>query len=197
MSDQYYYARGTTPFGPFSATRLRELAEAGDLLLTDSVWKQGAQRRVPASRVKNLFAGGQAPSPPAAPGGAAPVTAALPPFPEGALPGTAAVGAQGPGATAGPAPGAPSDPPAGEGPAKAPPRRAPQQPARKKHVAGIRGAVLLGQDGVDVQFRKKCGQCGYEDACRSRAAIRIGSQRIPFFCPKCRKTRAVEFTGTS
>jgi hypothetical protein len=68
-------------------------------------------------------------------------------------------------------------------------------PTRKKRVVSIKGAVLMGQDGAEVKFRKKCGVCGHEDTTRSTAAIRTGATRVPFFCPRCKRTRAVEIIG--
>jgi hypothetical protein len=73
--------------------------------------------------------------------------------------------------------------------------RRPEPPARPKRVVSVKGAVLTGQDGVKVQFRKKCGTCGHEDNCRSSSIIRLGAFRVPFFCPKCRKARSAEFTA--
>jgi hypothetical protein len=100
----------------------------------------------------------------------------------------------------------PAQPPEASSPeevAPPPPRRAaldvtgrrPEPPARPKRVVSVKGAVLMGQDGVKVQFRKKCGTCGHEDNCRSSSIIRQGAFRVPFFCPKCRKARSAEFTA--
>jgi hypothetical protein len=62
-------------------------------------------------------------------------------------------------------------------------------------VVSIKGAVLMGQDGAEVKFRKKCAVCGHEDTTRSTAAIRTGAMRAPFFCPTCKQMRAVEIVG--
>ena len=56
---------------------------------------------------------------------------------------------------------------------------------------------LISQDGVSVQFRKKCFQCGHEDACRSSMLIGNGTSRASFYCKKCRKNRDVEIRGMS
>src|SRR5437762_552335 len=55
MADQWYYARGGDKLGPFSARQLKDLADGGRILPTDTVWKQGIERGVSAARVKNLF----------------------------------------------------------------------------------------------------------------------------------------------
>jgi hypothetical protein len=66
---------------------------------------------------------------------------------------------------------------------------------RQKRVVAIKGATLVGQDGTKVLFRKKCLTCGFEEPARSSAFIKIGTSRVPFFCPKCRRGRAVEITA--
>jgi hypothetical protein len=156
---------------------MRGLAAAGRIRPTDPVWRAGTRERVLAARVKNLFA---APPPAAQPAGT-PAThrAAAPPEPAQALPAATT-------ALDHPAPGRLVLDVA---------RRGPEPAARQKRVVGIKGAILMGQDGVKVQFRKKCGTCGYEEGCRSSAVIRVGPSRVPFFCPKCRRARTVEFTG--
>jgi hypothetical protein len=55
MADQWYYATGERRFGPFSARQLRALAASGKILPTDTIWKAGIEKGVPASKVKNLF----------------------------------------------------------------------------------------------------------------------------------------------
>jgi hypothetical protein len=63
MADHYFFAHGGTERGPYSAAQLRGLAGSGGILPTDPVWKEGTSQRVPASRLKNLFAAGAAPVP--------------------------------------------------------------------------------------------------------------------------------------
>jgi hypothetical protein len=72
MVEHYYFSQGGKEFGPFSAAELRKLAAAGRIQPADSVWREGTEQRVPAARVKNLFA---APPPPTRPPG----TSATPP----------------------------------------------------------------------------------------------------------------------
>jgi hypothetical protein len=69
-----------------------------------------------------------------------------------------------------------------------------QAPGRARAMAG-KGAVIVGQDGTNVQYKKKCTVCGYEDNCRSRMPIKNGVTKVGFFCPKCRKLRDVEIQG--
>ncbi len=72
---------------------------------------------------------------------------------------------------------------------------APAPKPRPNRVVSIRGGVLAGQDGEKVQFRKQCEKCGHIEAARTTTAIRVGTFRVPFFCPKCRRGRTVELTG--
>lgn len=54
---RYFYARGESQRGPFSAAQMRGLAAAGHIRPTDLVWKEkGSSRRVQASKVRTLFA---------------------------------------------------------------------------------------------------------------------------------------------
>ena len=55
MLEQYYVARNNKRVGPFSAAQLRQLAADGRLRPTDTVWKEGMDRPVPAAKVKSLF----------------------------------------------------------------------------------------------------------------------------------------------
>jgi GYF domain 2 len=55
MAIQWYYGRGTDITGPFSGPELAHLANSGTVLPTDTVWQEGVEMGVLATRVKNLF----------------------------------------------------------------------------------------------------------------------------------------------
>jgi hypothetical protein len=65
----------------------------------------------------------------------------------------------------------------------------------RRAVAG-KGALIVGQDGTTVKYRKKCTTCGHEDSSYQSLPITRGMTRVTFFCPKCRKTCAVEIQVT-
>jgi hypothetical protein len=203
MADQWYYAAGEDRQGPFSAQQLRQLAVAGSIRPTDTVWKEGVAQGVPAAKVKNLFP--PAPTPPPQASAAAP---------EAAAPAAASVEVAEDVPT-GPAAEAPADPPA-ESPAETPaapaaesiepenapetappPQGVPRRQDQKNKAMAIRGAVIVSQDGTSVYFRKKCTRCGQEDNCRSRMLIRPGMTRQSYFCRKCRKVSPIEILGTA
>lgn len=70
---EWYYLRNDRQVGPVSGQRLRQLAESGELLPADQVWKEGMEEWLPASRISGLFpASAPAPPPPPPPGEAAP-----------------------------------------------------------------------------------------------------------------------------
>lgn len=54
MSNEYFYARGEEQFGPVSSQQLRQLANTGQLLPTDLIWKEGMADWVPAERIRAL-----------------------------------------------------------------------------------------------------------------------------------------------
>jgi hypothetical protein len=219
MTDQWFYSDGETRKGPFSASQLQELAANGTILRTNTVWKEGIERGVPASKVKGLFSLAQASVQPvpalsalataplasetAVPGAASEDPAAAsspmaqsaevspPPTPDSAAPALGEVQAvQSP--SSGHAPQEPKES-APEQPKPTPPA----QTARKGRAVGARGAIIVSQDGFRVSFRKKCVQCGHEDASKSGMPIRNGTTRVSFFCPKCRKLRPVEIQCTT
>jgi len=65
----------------------------------------------------------------------------------------------------------------------------------RRAVAG-KGALIVGQDGTTVKYRKKCTTCGHEDSSYQSLPLTRGMTRVSFFCPKCRKTCAVEIHVT-
>jgi hypothetical protein len=223
MAELYYVARGNKKVGPFSAMNLRAFAAHGRLLPTDTVWKEGMATAVQAAKVKNLFPSLCAPAPsPEARSAGADGTPSLLPLSNNPPPLTPDVAAPSSPSTAqsevAPTP-ANVDPPlmplethlaapdssavlgATEEAApslvvpeeKPPPR--PPEPTRKRRAVGIKGAIVMGQDGYYVQYRKQCFKCGFEDACRSTMLIGNGVTRATFFCVKCRKMREVLIQG--
>jgi hypothetical protein len=185
MTDQWHYSHGQQEFGPFSATRMKDLAATGQVLFTDAVWKEGSETRVLAAKVKGLF---QRPSPrthvqlipvetpeePVAP--AVPVRAR-----------SVQVDALAPLDSLRSA--------RGDGVSPAPERRAPPEPIQKLRVVALRGAVIVSQDGRVACYKKKCINCGHEDPNRTTMQIRRGINRVSFFCPECRKQRTAEIQG--
>jgi ribosomal protein S14 len=73
MADEWYYWHDAGILGPFTASRLADLAAAGRILPTDTVWRPGDEGGVPASTVDHLF-----PEPPAAASTSEPATPAEP-----------------------------------------------------------------------------------------------------------------------
>jgi hypothetical protein len=182
VADFWYYSHDHAKIGPCSGRRMKELAAAGGILPTDVVWKQGVEKGVAASKVKYLFA----PPPAVAP------SAAIVEVPEVLPPTEAPVPAPPPVAVElKPEPVAEQIPePA------APPASGWHGETRKGRATAGRGAVLVGQDGVTVKFRKKCTTCGHLDSSWNTIPIRNGVMRAGFYCTKCRKHRDVEVHGS-
>ncbi len=183
MVDQWFYGREENKLGPFSSRELRDLATAGTIRPTDTVWKAGIEKGVAADRVKNLFAPTPADAvppavePPSEPSAAPPPSAAAPSPPIEAYENAAS-----------------EPPPPHVGKIPMPPGRL-LEPARKARATAGRGAVIVSQDGHAVQFRKKCIGCGHVDASKNRMIIRNGTTRFSYYCPKCRKLQPVEIGG--
>jgi hypothetical protein len=55
MADVWYYAHDGNRSGPFSGQQLKGLADASHILPTDTVWKEGTAKGVPAGKVRYLF----------------------------------------------------------------------------------------------------------------------------------------------
>lgn len=178
MAGLWYYAHDDNRLGPFSGRQLKDLADSGQLLPTDMVWKAGIEQGVAASRVRNLYLA----APDKVPGN----TVAIP---EVAAPLEAA-----------PAPAAPAvlppstEQPEGKAPEPARPEPHQHRAKRGRAVAG-KGVLIVGQDGTSVKFKKKCTVCAHEDATRNTLKITSGMTRLNYYCPKCRKRRDVEIQG--
>jgi hypothetical protein len=170
MADRYFFTHAEAQQGPYSADEMRNLALAGKILPTDSVWQEGMKQRFPASVVQNLF------DDHVAPGDTDDNLAAKESNEMLAVEELPAA-------------------PVASHLAEKPPR--PPEKERPKRVVSIKGGILCSQDGKHVQFRKKCTVCGYEEQGRTTQIIRAASMKIPFFCRKCRKGRQTEMQGTS
>jgi GYF domain 2 len=189
MSQLWFYGKLGSKIGPYTALQLRDLAVAGKILVTDTVWKDGIDLGVLANRVKNLF-----PIPALVPLLKEIIVPLVTPEVENSLspeifaPKTAIVALAELATAAAAASSVPAPKPA-------------LQPSdlkkivKKLRALAIRGAKITGQDGVTMQIRKICTTCGHEDPARISMAIRIGKTRIIFYCPKCRKARDVEIQG--
>ena len=51
----WYYEKGNDRFGPMNAREIKRIADSGQLLPSDLVWREGLQGWVEARRVKGLF----------------------------------------------------------------------------------------------------------------------------------------------
>ena len=179
MADLWYYAHDDKRFGPFSSLQLRDLADAGDILAMDTVWKTGVEQGVPAMRVRHLF----------------PLADA------GIVEGAGDPSADLPKATASavvvePVPEYDSPPPVVPVPEKRERTAYLEQPARRITATAGKGAIIMGQDGTQVKFKKQCTTCQHMDSSSTTLKITNGSMRSMFFCPKCRKRREVELRGS-
>lgn len=193
MSNGWYYARDAKKIGPVSPQQLKDLADAGTILATDTIWKEGNEQGVRASRVKNLFAPIVAAAAlPALEEAEMPTLAPLVPYvkPEevdvsafAALPPASAppvlvaensVAAYKPKGPAGP--GAPASQP---------------KPASKGRAVALRGADIVSQDGTQARYRMKCETCKHQDSSCHALTITSKTFKKSFFCPKCRKRREV------
>jgi len=201
MADRWYYAHDENKIGPFSGQQLRNLADSGHILVTDTVWKEGIGRGVSATKVKNLFLPAHPIASPASAVGKAETsvpTADVKPIPAelavGTKPDEATVGV----ATA-PDKIAPEPIPDNielepEAPVPATPDQvSPQKPKVKKGQAvAVKGAIIVAQDGTNAKYKKKCTTCSHEDTSWHTLRITNAVTRLVFFCPKCRKKRDVE-----
>jgi hypothetical protein len=227
MAHVWYFTHDGTKSGPLSCRQLKDLADADQILPTDTVWRDGTAQGVLAHKVKYLFTTvvAEPAAVVASPVIVAPVIAAtamegaLAPYVESAsLPVDASVTQTI--AAAGPLYETPdlvfAEPTEGmaeqilvaagstevplvpaEDPVVAPKPTTPRPiPVRRARATAGRGAEIVGQDGVNVKFRKRCTVCPYKDNCWNTMRIATGVTRVSFFCPKCRKNRAAEVIGS-
>lgn len=203
MANHWYYTHDDNKSGPFSDQQLRDLADAGQILRTDTIWKHGVEKGVAANKVKNLFPpADEAPAPDeaarpdtkvdhssqSAPG-TPPSETGSPATAEELPPSAAAesiLAASSEDVELTPEENVPS-------PVRTPAPQQKQGPKRRA-VAG-KGVKIGGQDGSKVRIKKICTECGFEDSCWHSMEIRIGINKATFYCRKCRKSRQVEFQG--
>ncbi len=198
MADRWFYAHDDKKIGPFSGRQLRDLADTRQILPTDTVWKEGIDQGVFATRVRYLFSATQIATPPVSVSVLTseiliPAELKTVASPHEAKPGKTLI---------------PDDPATGtlpddiqlrpEASAPAPPKQTsvPQPTVRKRRALAIKGAVIVSQDGTKVRYRKKCAICGFEEASWSMLPITDGMMRTNFFCPKCRKKEDVVIRGS-
>jgi hypothetical protein len=178
-TSQWYYGRGSEISGPVSDKELFDLAAIGQVLPTDTIWRDAIETGVPAARVKNLFQSGL-------------ILPAATPSPTD----VAATAVEAAGQSSQDVPMAVAADPEPVAPPFVPPQlAATAQPARPARASAGAGAVILSQDGKNVKYRGKCSTCGREDTSWKSAAIPRGTVRSSFFCTKCRKRRDIEIHG--
>lgn len=210
MTERWYYAHDANKQGPFSGRELRDLADAGQILPTDTVWKEDVEQGVLARRIKNLFTA--APPVPLVIVSAPLIEVPSLSQPSASTPSSANLTPAVQSETLPPAPAANPEEatdhlapaplpdhivlqPEWTAPEPLPKPSSPPKHVRKGRAVGSKGAIIVGQDGTHVKFRKKCMTCGYEEATRNSLKITNGLTRVPLFCPKCRKRREVEIQG--
>jgi hypothetical protein len=215
MSDRWYYAHDDNRIGPFSGRQLLDLAVEGEILRTDTIWKEGIEKGVLATRVQHLFPPARAKVPSVGPGvppdpvpcssrptARTPSAVCLPATEAGALPLLSDSKPAIAGEASPPIDAPPADFPDDirllpETTAPVNSKRISSAPymAPKQRAVGVKGAVIVAQDGKRVRFRKKCLDCGYEDSSWSTLPITLGPIRANFCCPKCLKKQGVEMRG--
>lgn len=55
MTGLWYYGRGAELFGPYTGWQVADLADAGQVLRTDTVWEDGNEDGVTADTIPHLF----------------------------------------------------------------------------------------------------------------------------------------------
>lgn len=91
MADLWYYGRGADLFGPFSGWQVADLADAGEVWRTDTVWEDGTEDGVPAHTIPHLFPAEAAVAVALAPPASLPFPARMPVASRRAVAGTGAV----------------------------------------------------------------------------------------------------------
>jgi hypothetical protein len=221
MIDEWFYSHADAKVGPCSGRQLKDLAASGHILPTDSIWKGDIERSVLASKVKNLFASSPitpqisepilqtmptleavaVPEPSPRPPVSANLSETLMLLGQTELvakdhePGDTLEETMRPSKSEGQIPPDLELRAIEEVPPLHPIAGWQTKPGGQGRATAGKGAIIVGQDGTNVQFRKKCTTCGHEDNCRSRMPIRQGTTKVGFYCSKCRKRREVEIQG--
>jgi hypothetical protein len=197
MANEWFYARGTKRMGPFSPRQFKDLADAGTIVPSDTVWKDDLKVGVLASRVRNLFVRTTVPvlpviedvPLPAEDAASTPVVIPIEKAPAEATP-AAVVSSDKP-----PSLDVPESislvplEPAAE--PKAPKKKPPEQHVKKGRATAVKGADIVSQDGVYARYRKKCTKCDHKDSACHSVLITNKMFKTNYFCPKCRKGREV------
>ena len=181
MSTLWYYAHDEKKLGPFSQRELKEMAVSGTIQPMDTVWREGVEKGVLASRVRYLFVGAAVKSAPTIAGpllaaaafASPPVEAAAPPAnpsPEIVV-NTSLVPL--------------------ESYTPKPQPKAPEKPSRRGRAIALKGADILSQDGTNARYRRKCSECGHNDSASHMIVLSNKLIKENFFCPKCHKRRDV------
>lgn len=210
MADEWYYAHDANKIGPLSGWQLKNLAALGNILSTDTIWKDGVEKGVLACKVKNLFS-----FPPVSvpvPLEKVAVLSQMPasaPFAATVLPIIKSESSPPPPAEVFPAEVPPSGNSAfsvdlailGASSQRKPvaksiqPRVAPK-PASKGRAVAVKGADIVSQDGITAKYRRKCTECGHKDEACQTITISNKTTKAGYYCPKCRKKRDVAIRCT-
>jgi hypothetical protein len=186
MADTWFYAHADfVRIGPFTGQELRNLADAGSILRTDTVFKTGVEQGMSAAKVKHLFPIVVE----------TPLPVAVEPAPlvvETPLPVAAEI-APVPPLLITPAAPEPAEVAVPEARAAKPYQ---EPPPRRRTAAAGKGTIIMGQDGTNVRFKKQCPTCQHVDSSSISMKITQGSMKAGFFCPKCKKRREVELRGS-
>lgn len=67
MTGLWYYGRGAELFGPYTGWQVADLADAGTVLRSDTVWEDGSEDGVPADTIPHLFPAAAVAAKPSAP----------------------------------------------------------------------------------------------------------------------------------
>ncbi len=211
MADRFYYEHDDKKLGPFSGLAMKSFAVAGQILPSDTVWKEGAETGILAGDVKNLFpvvllvvpeippaAVVQIDASPAEksfvevdPGDALLLPMYVKPISDAQI---IVEETDLPTGMTELAPGSVLLDQIAVSPAPTKIDSRPPENKKRRTVPG-KGAVIVGQDGTSVRYKKKCTTCGHEDSFSNSMKIINGMMKAHFFCPKCKKRRNVEIQG--